>query len=124
MAVPDSSKRLEEAKKQAKSSPAEAEVTYKDVLSNGPGTSDATARDYENALMSLGELYRDQKKPEELSELVRTTRSELANLPKAKTAKIGRHYHSLYVFCGRGTNANVIVLLNSATTPRPLRPHT
>jgi len=90
MAVSDNSKRIEEAQKQSKTNPTEAEATYKDVLSKGPGTSDAAARDYENALMALGELYRDQKKPEELSELVRATRSELANLPKAKTAKIGK----------------------------------
>ena len=89
MAVPETTKRLEEAKKQVKSNPTEAEATYKDILSKGPGKSDAAARDYEAALMSLGELYRDQKKPNELSELVRATRSELSNLPKAKTAKIG-----------------------------------
>lgn len=89
MAIPETTKRLEEAKKQATSNPTEAEATYKDILSKGPGTSDAASRDYEGALMGLGELYRDQKKPNELSELVQATRPELSNLPKAKTAKIG-----------------------------------
>lgn len=98
MAVLDTTQRLEEAKKQVSSKPAEAEATYKDILSRGPGTTDASARDYEHALMGLGELYRDQKKPEELSELVRTTRSELANLPKAKTAKIGKWHRGVWCY--------------------------
>jgi len=89
MAVPDTAKRLEEAQKAAKTQPAEAEATYKEILSKGPGISDATARDFEAALMGLGGLYRDQKKVNELSELVQATRAELSNLPKAKTAKIG-----------------------------------
>lgn len=89
MAIASTAHRLEEAQKLAKSSPSEAESTYKDLLTQGPGTSDAAARDYEAALMGLGELYRDQGKAQELAELVRVTRSELSNLPKAKTAKIG-----------------------------------
>lgn len=88
MAILDTAKRLEEAQKAAKTQPVEAEATYKGILSKGPGTSDATARDFEAALMGLGGLYRDQKKVNELSELVEATRSELSNLPKAKTAKI------------------------------------
>ena len=90
MAAPETAKRLEEAQKQAKTTnSAEAEATYRSILSQGPGTSDAAARDYETALIGLGELYRDQKKANELAELVKTTRSELGDLPKAKTAKIG-----------------------------------
>lgn len=89
MAAPETARRLEEAQKQAKTNSSEAEVTYRSILSQGPGTSDAAARDYEAALIGLGELYRDQKKVNELAELVKTTRSELGDLPKAKTAKIG-----------------------------------
>lgn len=89
MAVPETEKRLEEAQKQAKTNPEEAEATYKSILSQGPGSSDSASRDYEAALMGLGELYRDQKKAQDLAELVKTTRSELGDLPKAKTAKIG-----------------------------------
>jgi hypothetical protein len=89
MAPPESTKRIEEAKKQAEKNPSAAEATYKDILSKGPGSTDASARDYEAALMGLGELYRDQKKANDLADLVRATREELSNLPKAKTAKIG-----------------------------------
>ena len=89
MAVPDTAKRMEEAGKQAKSKPLEAEAAYKDVVSRGPGNTDGEARNYETALMGLGESYRDQKKTKELSDLVQKARSELSNLPKAKTAKIG-----------------------------------
>ena len=89
MAVPDVTKSLEEASKVSKTKPAEAEKIYKDILSKGPGSSDGEARNYETALMGLGEIYRDQRKVNELSDLVRQARSELSNLPKAKTAKIG-----------------------------------
>jgi len=89
MAVSDTAKRIEDAQKQATSNPSSTEATYKDILSKGPGSTDASSRDYEAALMALGDLYRDQKKPNELADLVRATREELSNLPKAKTAKIG-----------------------------------
>lgn len=84
-------KRIAEAQKLAKSDPSKAESVYKDVLSKGPGSGEAALKDYESALMGLGELYRDQKKPKELSELVTSTRSTLSSFAKAKTAKIGKH---------------------------------
>ncbi|KAI4243996.1 MAG: hypothetical protein L6R40_003207 [Gallowayella cf. fulva] len=83
-------KRIAEAQKLAKSDPSKAESVYKDVLSKGPGSGEAALKDYESALMGLGELYRDQKKPKELSELVTSTRSTLSSFAKAKTAKIVR----------------------------------
>lgn len=89
MAVPDTSKRIEEARKQSKTKSPESEATFKEVLSKGPGSTDGAARDYENALMGLGELYRDEKRADDLAKLVQDTRTELSNLPKAKTAKIG-----------------------------------
>ena len=89
MAVPETPKRIEEARRQSKTAPQEAEQTFKDILSKGPGTTDAASRDYENALMGLGELYRDHKKAQQLSDLVEHTRGQLSSLPKAKTAKIG-----------------------------------
>ncbi|KAL9051467.1 MAG: hypothetical protein Q9162_005998 [Coniocarpon cinnabarinum] len=96
MAVPETPKRIEEAKKQSKDEPQKAEQTFKDILSKGPGNSDASARDYENALMGLGQLYRDHKKIQELSDLVEHTRGELSSLPKAKTAKIVRNLLDLF----------------------------
>lgn len=89
MAVADNAKRIEEARKNSKTSPSSSEATLKDVVSQGPGTTDNGARDFENALMGLGELYRDQKRAKELADLIQSTKSELSNLPKAKTAKIG-----------------------------------
>ena len=88
MAVPETPKRIEKARQQSKTNPSSSEATFKDILSKGPGSTDASARDYENALMGLGELYRDQRKSDDLGQLVQTTRSELSSLPKAKTAKI------------------------------------
>ncbi|KAI4266692.1 MAG: hypothetical protein LQ337_008702 [Flavoplaca oasis] len=89
-APPAETKRIAEAQKLAKSDPSKAESIYKDVLSKGPRSGEAALKDYETALMGLGELYRDQKKSHELSELVTSTRSTLSSFAKAKTAKIVR----------------------------------
>lgn len=56
------SERLREAQKLAKADPKKAEEIYKEIISKAPSvTSDAAIREYESALISLGELYRDQK---------------------------------------------------------------
>ena len=61
MAAADS-ERVQEAKKLAKSNPAKAESIYKEIIAKPPSvTSDAAVREYEVALIGLGELYRDQK---------------------------------------------------------------
>jgi hypothetical protein len=85
----ENEKRLVEAQKVAKTNPAEAESIYKRILSNDPGSTDAGIKIFETALVGLGELYRDQKKVNELAELVRQTRSVMSNFAKAKTAKLG-----------------------------------
>lgn len=89
MAPPPSSEALiAEAKKQSKGDPAKAEKLYKEVLARPVGTSQAASQDFENALVGLGELYRDYKKQQELAELVKTSRQALSSFAKAKTAKL------------------------------------
>ena len=90
MAQEDNAKRLEEAKKTAKENPAKAEQTYRDILNAGPGQTEASSRVYEGALVGLGEVYRDQKRADDLAQLISQVRSVLSSLAKAKTAKIGR----------------------------------
>jgi hypothetical protein len=85
----ENSKRIEEAQKISKKEPRKAEAIYKDVLSNGPGQGEVALREYETALMSLGELYRDGKQANELGELVKKSCSSLSKFAKAKTAKLG-----------------------------------
>jgi 26S proteasome regulatory subunit N6 len=51
--------RLEDAKAIQKTDPAKAEAQYKSILSIRPETTDAALKEYELALMALGELYRD-----------------------------------------------------------------
>lgn len=91
MAPPPSNEQLiEEAKKISKSDPGQAEKLYREVLSKPPGANEAASRDYENALIGLGELYRDYKKQQDLSELIRSSRQTLSSFAKAKTAKLGK----------------------------------
>lgn len=54
-------KKLDQAHELTKAEPGRAEAIYKDVLSKDPENSDAGLRNYEIALMGLGELYRDQQ---------------------------------------------------------------
>ncbi len=87
--MPDNAKRIAEAQKYAKIETSKAEAIYKVVLKQGPGSGEGPLRDYEGALMGLGEIYRDTKRPNELADLVRTSRSVLSSFAKAKTAKLG-----------------------------------
>ena len=87
---PTNSKRIAEAREVAKNEPSKAEAIYKDILAHPPGSNEAALRDYESALLALGELYRDNRKTAELSELIKTSRSTLSSFAKAKTAKLGK----------------------------------
>jgi len=60
--APADSVRIQEAQKLAKTEPRKAEAEFKAIISKPPSaTSDAAVREYETALVSLGELYRDEK---------------------------------------------------------------
>ncbi|KAI9648503.1 26S proteasome regulatory subunit rpn6 [Ciborinia camelliae] len=59
--APAESLRIQEAQKLAKTDPRKAEEQYKEIISKPPSvTSEASVREYETALVSLGELYRDE----------------------------------------------------------------
>lgn len=87
MAVDDNAKRIEEAK--SSKDAAKSEKIYKDILSKPPGSNDRAVRDFENALVGLGELYRDQKRADDLAALITQTRDVLTSFTRAKTAKLG-----------------------------------
>jgi hypothetical protein len=60
--APVDSDRIIEAEKLVKTDPRKAESLYKDILSRTPSaTNDAAVREFETALVKLGELYRDEK---------------------------------------------------------------
>lgn len=60
--APVDSPRIQEAQKLVASNPKEAEEQYKTIIAQPPSaTSEAAVREYETALLSLGELYRDEK---------------------------------------------------------------
>ncbi|KAL4919331.1 hypothetical protein BDW62DRAFT_209808 [Aspergillus aurantiobrunneus] len=88
--------RIEEARALAKKDVSKAETIYKDILAQGPGSSESSSRDYENALVGLGELYRDEKKPLEIAELIKTSRDSFSSFAKAKTAKLVRQLLDLF----------------------------
>lgn len=61
MAAGDSS-RIQEAQDAVKTDPRKAEQIYKEIVSKAPAsTSDAATREYETALINLGELYKNEK---------------------------------------------------------------
>jgi 26S proteasome regulatory subunit N6 len=90
MAVADTSKRIAEAQKLATSEPTQAEQIYKEVLATDPGSNESAIKNYETALVGLGELYRDQKRVDALAELIQQARSVLSSFAKAKTSKLGK----------------------------------
>ncbi|KKK12013.1 26S proteasome regulatory subunit RPN6 [Aspergillus ochraceoroseus] len=74
--------RIQEARALAKKDASKAETIYKDILSKGPGSSESSSRDYENAL--------------EIAELIKTSRDSFSSFAKAKTAKLVRQLLDLF----------------------------
>ncbi|KAK4667303.1 26S proteasome regulatory subunit rpn6 [Podospora pseudopauciseta] len=91
------SERVREAQKLAPVNPQKAIDLYKEIISQPPSiNSEAAIREYETALISLGELYRDQQNTHELVGLVTTSRTVLSSFAKAKTAKLVRQLLDLF----------------------------
>jgi 26S proteasome regulatory subunit N6 len=60
--APADSSRIVEARKFSKTEPRKAEKAYQEIISKPPSaTSDAAVREYETALVELGEVYRDER---------------------------------------------------------------
>ncbi|KJX98854.1 26s proteasome non-atpase regulatory subunit 11 like protein [Zymoseptoria brevis] len=96
MAAEDNAKRIEEARKLSKDEPQKSEAIYKDILSKPPGSNDKAVREFESALIGLGELYRDHKRTQDLSNLIQQTRDVLTSFARAKTAKLVRQLLDLF----------------------------
>ncbi|KAL2759448.1 hypothetical protein ACRALDRAFT_1079434 [Sodiomyces alcalophilus JCM 7366] len=104
------SKRVQEAQKLAKSDPRQAETLYKEILSKPPSTtSDSALKEYETALIGLGELYRDEKNTQELVDLVTRSRTVLSSFAKAKTAKLVRQLLDLFEAIPNSTDIQIAV---------------
>lgn len=84
------SPRIQEVRDQAKQDPSTAAKSYQKILAEGPGSTEASSRDYEHALIGLGQLHRDAKKPQEIADLIKTSRDTFSSFAKAKTAKLGK----------------------------------
>ncbi|KAK8086197.1 hypothetical protein PG994_001171 [Apiospora phragmitis] len=97
MAAATGKSAVKEAQEIASTDPRKAEALYKDIISKPPSiTSDASIKEYETALISLGELYRDQKNSQGLVDLITTSRTVLSSFAKAKTAKLVRQLLDLF----------------------------
>ncbi len=60
--APVDSTRIVEAEKVGKTDKTKAESLYHEILTKTPSaTNDVAVREYETALVNLGELYRDQR---------------------------------------------------------------
>ncbi|KAI5462287.1 hypothetical protein BGZ63DRAFT_354752 [Mariannaea sp. PMI_226] len=104
------SARVQEAQKLAKSDPQKAETIYREIISKAPSaTSDAATREYETALISLGELYRDQKKTHDLVTLVKESRSVFSSFAKAKSSKLVRQLLDLFREIPNSTEIEIAV---------------
>lgn len=69
--------------------PAEAETLYKSVAGE-EGDGEEFNKMKEQSICKLGELYADQKRVEDIQQLLISIRPFFLNIPKAKTAKIVR----------------------------------
>lgn len=109
MAAGESS-RIAEAEAAVKTDPRRAEEIYKEIVSKAPSsTSDAATREYETALVNLGELYKDEKKSQELVALVRQSRDVLSSFAKAKSSKLIRQLLDLFKEIPNSTDIEVAV---------------
>ncbi|KAF2664455.1 PCI-domain-containing protein [Microthyrium microscopicum] len=99
--------KLQEANKVKKSDPSKAEKVYKEILTQPPGTNEAALKNLEVALVSLGELYAEQRRTDELSTLILQTRDALSALAKAKTAKLVRQLLDLFTTIPKTTDIQI-----------------
>ncbi|KAK4684303.1 26S proteasome regulatory subunit N6, partial [Tremellales sp. Uapishka_1] len=83
---PTSTSQLDQA---STSDPARAEELYRNILSRKADDEDGL-RDQETALVKLGALYRDNSQIDDLAKLVTDSRTFMAQIAKAKTAKLIR----------------------------------
>jgi 26S proteasome regulatory subunit N6 len=122
MAAAETSKRIAEAQKLAKSDPTKAEQVYKEVLATEPGSNESAIKNYESALIGLGEVYRDQKRVDALAELVRQARSVLSSFAKAKTAKLGEWLASFARALPHSSNRYQCDSCSNCSRPSPTPP--
>ncbi|CAH0059527.1 unnamed protein product [Clonostachys solani] len=109
MAVGDSD-RVQEAQKLTKTNPTQAEAIYKEITSTAPSAaSDSATREYEVALISLGELYRDQTRTQDLVNLVKESRSVFSSFAKAKSAKLVRQLLDIFRDIPNSTDIEIAV---------------
>lgn len=101
---------VKEAQAISTTDPRKAEATYKDIISKPPSvTSDAAIKEYEQALLSLGELYRDEKNSQGLVDLITTSRTVLSSFAKAKTAKLVRQLLDMFEAIPNSTETQISI---------------
>ncbi|KAL6855191.1 26S proteasome regulatory subunit rpn6 [Amphichorda felina] len=109
MAVGDS-ERVQAAQKLVKTDPRKAEAAFKEITAKVPSAgSDAATREYEAALISLGQLYRDERKTQELVNLIKESRAVFSSFAKAKSSKLVRQLLDLFREIPNSTDIEISV---------------
>ncbi|KAI9142587.1 hypothetical protein BKA69DRAFT_1123938 [Paraphysoderma sedebokerense] len=80
----------------SKTNPAQAAKALQSIIESSQGSSEEILKVKEQAIIKLGTIYRDQKMGNELAALLRSSRTFLSTIPKAKTAKIVRTLVDLF----------------------------
>ncbi|KDN41867.1 PCI-domain-containing protein [Tilletiaria anomala UBC 951] len=89
---------------------AQAEAILKQILDKKPEKQDEELlREQEAALLRLGELYRDEKNAQALADTVRSSRTLMTSIAKAKTAKLIRQLIDLFSDIPDGKQIQIVV---------------
>uniref|UniRef100_A0A0K3CGU6 BY PROTMAP: gi/647401714/emb/CDR48069.1/ RHTO0S16e00606g1_1 [Rhodosporidium toruloides] n=1 Tax=Rhodotorula toruloides TaxID=5286 RepID=A0A0K3CGU6_RHOTO len=108
-----SSSRLQAAL--AHDDPRERERALRDVLAQPAGPrDDELLRDKEQAILKLGELYRDEKNADALAEVLKSSRPLVEHMAKAKTAKLIRNLLDFFADIPGSTQVQIDAVKESA----------
>ncbi|THH28206.1 hypothetical protein EUX98_g5985 [Antrodiella citrinella] len=114
--MPSVDELLQEASTLRSSNPTKTEALYKQVLETtiaadaSTSEKDQALRHQETALVSLGELYRDQKNAKGVAEVITLSRSFVSSTAKAKTAKLIRTLLDFFTPIPNSNQAQIEVL--------------
>ncbi|CDZ97314.1 pci-domain-containing protein [Phaffia rhodozyma] len=97
---------LQQATDLIQSDPRQAEEQLIAILDSTPADEDEQ-HDQEDALLTLGKLYRDEKNSDALASIIKKSRSQMSTAAKAKTAKLIRTLIDFFSDIPNAQNAQI-----------------